>query len=81
MKSNISWRYLVIPETMDDPVLGRYDTYGIQAKRKVIQGWEQIELIHDVTIDRKFVSLLVSLFNRCQLSPIHLREALEDLLP
>lgn len=66
---------------MDDPELGRYDTYGIQAKKKVIRGWEQIERIHDVTTDRKFASLLVSLFNQHQLSPIHLREALEDMLP
>lgn len=80
MKSNMPWRYLAIPETMDDPELGQYDTYGIQAK-KVIRGWEQIELIHDVTTDRKFANLLVSLFNRRQLSPIHLRDALEDMLP
>lgn len=66
---------------MDDPELGRYDTYGIQAKRRVLHGWEQIELIHDVTTDRKFADLLVNLFNRRQLSPVHLRDALEDMLP
>lgn len=78
---NMNWYYQAIAESMNDPELGQYDTYGIQAKKKVIRGWEQIELIHDVTTDRKFAYLLASLFNLHQLSPIHLRDALEDMLP
>lgn len=81
MVSNIQWQYQTVHERMCNLELGQYDTYGIQANRKVLYGWEKIELIHDVTTNQQVAELLVNLFNQHQLSPIHLHDVLEDMLP
>ena len=77
----MNWHYQVIAESMNDPELGQYVTYGIQVKTGAPWGEEQIKQIHDVRTDLQFVSLLVDLSNRHQLSPVHLHDALEDMLP
>ena len=51
------------------------------AARKVNSVWEPVEFIHDVTTDYLLVKKMEELFNRYQLYPIHLRDAIEDMLP
>ncbi len=61
--------------------MGRYITYGIQAIRKTALGWEMGEIIHDVTTELRLAAELAQFFNRYQLSPIHLRDVIEDMIP
>ena len=49
--------------------------------RKINSVWEPVEFIHDVTTDYLLVKKMEELFNRYQLYPIHLRDAIEDMLP
>ena len=81
MRNNVHWSYQPICESVFDPELGKYDTYGIRASRKTPEGWELIEFIHDVTTEKELVKKMARLFNIHQLSPIHLREVLIDMLP
>ena len=75
-----AWSSEAVPEMQYRPELGQYLTYGIQARRKTAQGWEQIEWIHDVTTENQYAINLAEAFTRFQISPAHLREILEDLL-
>lgn len=38
-------------------------------------------VIEDITVDRRMIEVVIALFNREQLSPLHLADALEDILP
>ena len=68
-------------ETMCDPLLGKYRTYGIQANGKTEEGWEPVQVVHDVSTELQFAERLSDLFSLHQLSPIHLRDVVEDMLP
>lgn len=81
MEGNEVWHYQAVRESRHDPDLGQYLTYGLRAQRKTGSGWEEIELIHDVTTHFGFAKRLSELFNRHQLSPIHFRDAVEDIIP
>lgn len=81
MKENTNWSYWAVEETLDDPLLGKYRTYGIQAKHRTVYGWELIEMIHDVTLEANLAQKLARLFRQHQLSPLHIRDALDDMLP
>ena len=75
------WNYETIKELLYAPGLGHYFTYGLLAARKINAAWEPVEFIHDVTTDYLLVKKMEELFNRYQLYPIHLRDAIEDMLP
>ncbi|MGM9521502.1 MAG: DUF6514 family protein [Oscillospiraceae bacterium] len=75
------WNYRVMEETIDHPEFGRYITYGIQVGCETEHGWEPMDTLHDVTTDSCIAKLMALLFNSCQLSPVHLREVVGDLLP
>lgn len=75
------WNYETIKELLYAPGLGHYFTYGRLAARKINSVWEPVEFIHDVTTDYLLVKKMEELFNRYQLYPIHLRDAIEDMLP
>lgn len=75
------WNYETIKELLYAPGLGHYFTYGLLAARKINSVWEPVEFIHDVTTDYLLVKKMEELFNRYQLYPIHLRDAIEDMLP
>lgn len=75
------WSYETVKESRHGPELGRYLTYGLRAWRKTEAGGEEVDFIPDVTTQPRFAELLAELFNRCQLSPLHFREVLEDMLP
>ena len=75
------WHYCIIEEMQDSQILGRYETYGISVSVQTEQGYREICQLHDVTTSHQLACILVERFNQLQLSPIHLREVVEDLLP
>lgn len=70
------WHYQVISENWMHIDLGEYATYSIQ-----VTGDGSTEKLHDVSVSKETVDWMVELFNKYQLSPIHLQNAVEDLLP
>lgn len=75
----LDWHYQAVRELRDDPEIGQYLTYGIRASRRTMRNWEQIELLHDVTTEGPVAEKLAELFTLHQLSPIHLRDVIEDI--
>lgn len=73
MRDDVIWRYQVVPEETSHPNIGKYHTYGIQ----IIPP----ESIHDISTDKTIVERMANLFTEHQLSPIHFRDAVEDMLP
>lgn len=70
------WQYSIISEISYDKDIGQFHTYGIQ-----INGPNHKEILHDVSIFKNTVNYMAELFNLHQLSPIHLKDAVEDLSP
>lgn len=66
----------MIPEQYYHSDIGEYYTYGI----KVI-GADYSEALHDVSVCRELVEGMVDVFNQYQVSPVHLHDVVEDLLP
>lgn len=71
-------QYIMIPQARYAQGIGLYVSYDIVAydstKRDIIA------IAPDVTADRNTALRIVGQFNRYQLSPIHLEEAIEDAL-
>lgn len=77
---NERWSYSVVKEFQHTPELGQYLTYALQASRKTNQGWEAVATVHDISSEFPFVQAMAERFNRHQLSPLHLHDAIEDSL-
>lgn len=75
-KSFSKWRYSVISENCYRDDIGKYQTYGIQ-----VDGPNYTDTLHDVFTRKEIVDWMAELFCRHQLSPCHLREVVENLLP
>lgn len=61
--------------------LVEYRAYGIQAiseNKEIQQEWANIK---DVSTDRRQVAEMIRKFNRFHLAPIHLLDAIEDMIP
>lgn len=71
----VLWSYRYIEEAGKSPELGQYRSYGLQVGRETADGFVLIECIHDVTAECRLAQNMVETFNRCQLSPLHFREA------
>lgn len=69
------WHYCVILEKCYQSDIGQYHTYGIR-----VTGSNYEEIIHDVSVCKETVAWMTELFNLHQLSPVHLKDAVEDLL-
>ena len=73
-----SVQYVMVPQARYAQGIGLYVSYDIVAydstKRDIIA------IAPDVTADRNSALRIVGQFNRYQLSPIHLEEAIEDAL-
>jgi len=69
-------RYRTVAENCYHPDLKEYHTYGIQVTTPTGS-----ETLHDVSTSRRTVEYLVSLFNSNNLSPIHLYDAILDMIP
>ncbi len=68
-------QYQAIPVRMEHGEDGNYGTYGLA----VTKDGERY-IVKDVTTDRREAEQLAELFTRVQLSPLHLLDALEDML-
>ncbi|MBE6584693.1 MAG: hypothetical protein E7649_06950 [Ruminococcaceae bacterium] len=55
-------------------------TYGIACIQEQNGQCEIVKQIHSVTADPQLIDQMLSLFNEHHLSPIHLEDAVEDLL-
>lgn len=78
---NGTWSYQAVKETGYNPELGEYCTYGIRACKITAGSWEQVDLFHDVTVSPSLAEQLAERFSLYQLSPIHLKDVIEDTLP
>ena len=71
-------QYLIQPKIRYAPEVGTYISYDISAydsfDRNIVQ------TIWDVTSDRNLALRMVERFNRYQLSPCHLIDAIQDML-
>lgn len=72
--------YLPFENAVSSPYIGTYCTFDLH----VLQSWgdfeEEVMLMPDISTDFSFVLRLSALLARKQLSPIHLLDAMEDLL-
>lgn len=71
------WNYHAVKELRYSPELGRYLTYGIRA----LEGGRPVAHIHDIAADGHFVQRLAEDFCFHHLSPLHLQDVIEDMLP
>ena len=72
-------QYIMQPKIRYTPETGSFVSYDIAAYDCYTDGI--VETVRSVTADRNFALQLVEKFNRCQLSPCHLRDAILDMLP
>lgn len=70
-------QYLPFREELHSDDIGTYVSYGI---RVLDSHGNMIESISDVSVDKNFVTELCYLWTRHQLSPIHIRDVLDDIL-
>ncbi len=74
-KSNV--RYVLNSATLrlsEDTVV---DTYGLD----IIRDGAKVKSYYDIFLDRKKVEELVKMCNELDVSPLHIPEILEDILP
>lgn len=73
-----SYQYIMISSLKYAPGIGTYASFDIAAydcfKRDIVS------IVWDVTSDRDLALRMCERFNRYQLSPIHLKEAILDML-
>lgn len=74
----MSYQYEIFRETLFHPDIGNYCTFGIQCcfhhpKQEILS-------LSDISTNKAFVKKLAHRFTRGQLSPIHLKCAVEDAL-
>ncbi len=74
------WRYHIVHETQCHPDLGAFPTLGVQVEVQRRGVWAVLDTLHDVTVDLAVLQPLVAAFNHLQLSPLHLRDAVEAIL-
>ena len=71
-------QYIMMPKIRYAAGIGTYVSYDIAAydcfKRDIVS------IVWDVTSDRELALRMCEMFNRYQLSPIHLEEAIIDML-
>ena len=77
----VQFCYRVISETCGDPELEGRVTCGLLAETISDSRWTHIQTLHDVSPDLDLVMLMADQFNVHQLHPIHLQDAVEDMLP
>lgn len=70
-------QYIPVREELCTPELGTYVSYGIRA---VLASGEEAASVSDISTDLAFVQRLAALCTLGQLSPIHLRDVVEDII-
>lgn len=81
LQTLVLWRYRLTQETRHLEDVGWFPTYGIQAEERRRGRWVYVTTLHDVTLDHAVAQRIVEQMNRLQLSPVHLLEAVESMLP
>ena len=69
------WCYYVISEKAYQTDAGEYLTHSIK-----VTGSNYIDVLHDISVYEDQVSQMTELFNLYQLSPVHLQDAVENML-
>ncbi len=73
-------RYEAFGERLYASEIGWYVSYGIRAYQKTGSRWDVILSVSDVSPDREEAEKLAQRCTAGQLSPIHLRDVIEDQL-
>ena len=71
-------QYIMIPSIKYEPGIGTYASYDIALYNFFKH--DIVSIIFDATSDRDLALRMVGQFNRYQLSPIHLKDAIADML-
>lgn len=76
------WKYQVISSLQKglEEASEDYTTFGIQVSLNGSCPALVIDVVEDISLERKTVEKIVAKFNRYQLSPLHFREILSDIL-
>ena len=73
------YKYTVVTESLFHQDIGNYVSYGILCTDEISE--TTVSFISDVSSNKNLVDSIADKFTEFQLSPIHLREAIEDELP
>ena len=74
----VMYTYFMIHRKTNDPELGEYHTFGIAVYRQLWR--EPVTVLRDVALDGDLVFRMVQTFNKHHLSPLHLKDAVLDML-
>ena len=72
--------YIPTEESLYNPEIGVYTTYGIRALEFVANEQSQRSYVSDVTPDLSVAQSLCARFNQYQLDPAQLSDAVDDFL-
>lgn len=61
--------------------LVEYRSYGIQAISENKENQQEYTSVSDISTDKRQVAEMIKKFNRFHLAPIHLLDAIEDMMP
>lgn len=71
-------QYFMMPSIKYELGIGTYVSYDIAAYDSLVR--DIVSIVWDATSDRNLALRMVGQFNRYQLSPIHLKDAIADML-
>lgn len=76
------WKYQVISSLQPDPEEsgGSYLSFGIQLTLNGSDPALIVDCVEDISLDREKVEKIAAKFNRYQLSPLHFRDTISDML-
>lgn len=71
------FHYHLLKEILYSDELGEYISFGIQVTN---QRGDKVASVSDISTKQDYVEELCRLFNKNNLSPLHLRDVIEDML-
>ena len=77
----VLWRYRLTSGSVRLEGLGWCPIYGITVLRRRHGGWAKAAVLRDVSPSRETAMAIVSRLDEAQVSPLHLADAVADLLP
>ena len=75
------WEYQPVGTQCFHPDIGSYRTYGLQVYQNTGQQRVPVLLLQDISTRQDSVENMAVLFTFHQLSPVHLHDAVLDMLP
>lgn len=76
IKRKLCNNYTLVTDKMSNEDSQNYISYGIK-----LISFRKTYIIRDISTNKCFVKNAINLFNKYKLSPIHFREAVENILP